>query len=114
MMVGDVGLGEWEYGAWGGMALRDVPDLARFVGDASFVPPGGESAAGFQARVGRWLEGCSESGVVLVSAAVVRGLVIAALGGDAGMALRLDVRPWSRSELTFYRGWRVSVVSAPV
>lgn len=101
-----------DMGAWQGIALKDLPPagLARWTKDATFAPPGGESRADLLHRITHWLTELPVTPAhvrVLVDATVVKAIVIAALGGDAGMLSRLDIAPCSRTVLTRHTTWRV-------
>ncbi|WP_183480303.1 histidine phosphatase family protein [Komagataeibacter kakiaceti] len=105
-------------GAWGGRALHDLPaaDLARWVSDPEFAPPGGESRTELLHRVAEWLAALPPGPLrlnVLADATVIRAIVIAALGGTAHMLSHLDIAPHSRTVLTRHTTWRVAMTGAP-
>lgn len=60
-VVAEERLVELDYGEWEGLSFDDIPDEAssRWRADAHFRPPGGESLADVQERVGAW---CRELG----------------------------------------------------
>lgn len=108
-----------DMGAWQGRPLKDLPpaDLARWVADAGFAPPGGESRATHLHRVARWLEALPPVPArvtVMADATVVRAIVVAALGGTAAMLSRLDIAPLTRTCLTRHAAWRVAISGAPL
>lgn len=108
-----------DMGAWHGQSLKALPptDLARWVADAAFAPPGGESRAAHLRRVARWLETLPPTPArvtVMADATVVRAIVVAALGGTAAMLPRLDIAPLTRTCLTRHTAWRVAVSGAPL
>ncbi|MBE7730507.1 histidine phosphatase family protein [Komagataeibacter sp. FXV3] len=108
-----------DMGAWAGQSLKDLPpaDLARWIADAGFAPPGGESRAAHLHRVARWLETLPPTPariMVVADTTVVRAIVVAALGGTASMLSRLDIAPLTRTCLTRHAAWRVAVCGAPL
>ncbi|MHC0614493.1 histidine phosphatase family protein [Komagataeibacter oboediens] len=108
-----------DMGAWHGQSLKDLPpdDVARWVADAGFTPPGGESRAAHLHRMTRWLDALPPAPAqitVLAHATVVRAIVVAALGGSAAMLSRLDIAPLTRSRLTRHTAWRVAISGAPL
>ncbi|MCE2575883.1 histidine phosphatase family protein [Komagataeibacter sp. FNDCR2] len=105
-------------GEWRGRALRDLPaaDLARWVSDPDFAPPGGESRTELLHRVAVWLAALPPTPPrlsALADATVVRAIVVAALGGTARMLSHLDIAPRSRTVLTRHATWRVAMTGAP-
>ena len=108
-----------DMGAWQGRSLKDLPpaDLARWVADPDFAPPGGESRTAHLHRMARWLDALPRTPArvtVLADATVVRAIVVAALGGSAAMLSRLDIAPLTRSRLTRHTAWRVAISGAPL
>ncbi|POF62357.1 phosphoglycerate mutase [Novacetimonas maltaceti] len=100
------------HGAWQGRALRDLPahEVAAWITDPAFAPPGGESLRDVLARVTEWLAHCptDHKGLALVAdALVIRALVLATLGAGAGAFAALDIAPCTRTVLTFHNRWRV-------
>ncbi|MGS0647093.1 histidine phosphatase family protein [Komagataeibacter melomenusus] len=107
-----------DMGSWHGLSLKALPpaDLARWVGDASFAPPGGESRDSLLRRAGAWLAALPATParmLVLADATTVRALAIAALGGDGAMMARLDIAPLTRTVLTRHATWRLATSGAP-
>ncbi|WP_242621852.1 histidine phosphatase family protein [Komagataeibacter xylinus] len=108
-----------DMGAWHGLSLKALPpaDLARWVGDASFAPPGGESRDSLLRRVATWLAALPATParlLALADATTVRALAIAALGGDGAMMARLDIAPLTRTVLTRHATWRLATSGAPL
>jgi len=108
-----------DMGTWHGQSLKDLPpaDVARWVADEDFAPPGGESRAAHLHRIARWLDALPPAPAqitVLAPATVVRAIVVAALGGSAAMLSRLDIAPLTRSRLTRHTAWRVAISGAPL
>ena len=106
-------------GAWRGRALKDLSptDLARWVADPDFAPPGGQSRADHLHQMQAWLATLPSAPArlrVLADAAVVRAIVVAALGGTAAMLSRLDIAPSTTTRLTRHTEWRVAVTGAPL
>ncbi|MBO1325705.1 histidine phosphatase family protein [Acetobacter sp. TBRC 12305] len=112
-------LSERDHGQWHGYNLRDLsPDaVRRWVEDPDFAPPDGESMRAAFERIGGWLDHLpdgAESLVVIARPAVVRMLLIRALGGGVEMTRHLDVMPASRSAMSRHGGWRVSAIGVPL
>ncbi|AQU89008.1 phosphoglycerate mutase [Komagataeibacter nataicola] len=108
-----------DMGAWHGLSLKTLPpaDLARWVGESGFAPPGGESRDSLLRRAGIWLATLPATParmLVLADATVIRALAIAALGGDGAMMARLDIAPLTRTVLTRHATWRLATSSAPL
>ena len=106
-------------GAWQGMALKDLPpaDLARWVSDPDFAPPGGQGRAAHLAYMQAWLAALPPAPArlcLLADTVVIRAIVVAALGGTGAMLSRLDIAPLSHTRLTRHMGWRVAVTGAPL
>lgn len=106
-------------GTWAGQSLKDLSpaDLARWIADAGFAPPGGESRTTLLRRVACWLETLPPTPArvtVVADATVVRAITVAALGGTAAMLSRLDIAPLTRTCLTRHAAWRVAVSGAPL
>ncbi len=109
-------------GRWAGRRLDEVaaaePEaVAAWLSDPSAAPPGGESAAQVRRRAGGWLRALPEapgSTVAVTHAAVVRVLVLAALGAPDTGFWRLDVAPLTRTVLRGHGDeWTVRAVAAP-
>ena len=74
--------------------------------DMTFAPEGGEALMAARARADRWLAslaGRSDDMVVLTPMIMARVLLTAALEAPLPLIWRLDVMPWSMTELTCYR-----------
>ncbi|MEV0095855.1 histidine phosphatase family protein [Streptomyces sp. NPDC050738] len=101
-------LGDWDMGRWRGRRLDEVgaaePEaVARWMAVPAAAPHGGESLLDLCDRAGAWLEGLTaESGRVVAVAgpAVVRAVVVRALGLPAEAFWRLDVVPLTATELS--------------
>ncbi|GAA4499151.1 histidine phosphatase family protein [Gluconacetobacter tumulicola] len=118
-IVTEPALRERDHGQWHGRNLRDLPpdDIHRWVDDPDFAPPDGESGRAACERIGDWLDHLPDgTGTLIVVArpAVIRMLLIRALGGGIEMVRHLDVPPSTRSELSRHTGWRVSAIGVPL
>ncbi|MCZ7413366.1 histidine phosphatase family protein [Streptomyces sp. WMMC897] len=121
-------LRDCDMGRWTGRTLREVMALepravAAWLADPFAAPHGGESLAGFIARVGSWLDtrpvpepgrgdasGGEGSIVAVAEPAVVRALLCHALTASPGAYWHLDVRPLATVALTAHAGqWTVAV-----
>ena len=110
-------------GAWAGRALDDVAAaepaaVSAWLTDPAVGPPGGESVTQVRARAEQWLRAQPEASagtLAVTHPAVVRVLVLAALGAPDTAFWRLDVPPLTRTVL---RGngthWTVRTVAAPL
>ncbi|MCE2565541.1 histidine phosphatase family protein [Komagataeibacter sp. FNDCF1] len=115
----DAALRGMDMGAWRGRALKDLPptDLSRWVADPDFAPPDGQSRTDHLRQMQAWLAALPSTPArlrVLADAAVVRAIVVAALGGTAAMLARLDIAPSTTTRLTRHAEWRVAVAGAPL
>ncbi|ACI51431.1 putative phosphoglycerate mutase [Gluconacetobacter diazotrophicus PA1 5] len=112
----DDALRDCDCGYWAGKALHDLPadQVVQWLGDPAFAPPGGESRAAMFGRVTRWMAKVSHTHdhlVVAVRPAVVRAMVLVALGGTPAMESRLDIVPATRTMLVARDHWRVQSVN---
>lgn len=108
-------LRDCDYGEWAGQNMRSLPqkDIARWISDPDFCPPGGESRAQLFFRVGTWLMQTPPPQEVRLALqpAVIRALVLNALGGQPGMERQLDIAPFTLSILSCHDGrWCVQAV----
>ncbi|MBM9400107.1 histidine phosphatase family protein [Gluconacetobacter azotocaptans] len=118
-IVTEPALRERGHGQWHGRNLRDLSpdDVRRWVDDPDFAPPGGESGRAAFERIGDWLDHLPDgTGTLIVIArpAVIRMLLIRALGSGTDMIRHLDVPPSTRSEMSRHTGWRVSAIGVPL
>lgn len=97
---------EVDYGEWEGRAFADVPDDASacWRSDARFRPPGGESLADVQGRVGDWCRELAasdeEATLVAVShVSPIKAAVVWALGAEPEAAWRMWVEVASVTRL---------------
>ena len=104
-------LDEIDFGAWTGRSFDDLaadPDWATWnARRATARPPGGETMAAAQGRVGRVLDRCAEDGapVILVSHGdVIRAALLTILGLGLDAYDRIVVDPASCSELALWPG----------
>ncbi|GAA0444748.1 phosphoglycerate mutase [Acrocarpospora corrugata] len=108
--VADPGLRDCDHGRWRGRALAEVaaedPDGVRaWLTEPGAAPHGGESVAGLIARMGEWLGSLPPGRLVAVThPAVVRAVLVSALGLPAAAYRRVDVPPLSGVELTGFAG----------
>ena len=110
---------ETDFGRWEGLTFREAaeqdPELhARWLGDVSVPPPGGESFAAVRARVERGLRRIVEDrpgGVVAVVSHVtpIKLVIQAGLGGGDELLFRLHLDLASVSDVRFYPDGPTSV-----
>ncbi len=105
-VVTDDRLVELDYGDWEGRSFADIPDdaSARWRSDARFRPPGGESLADVQERVGDWCRELAasdeESTVVAVShVSPIKAAVVWALAAEPEAAWRMWIEVASVTRL---------------
>lgn len=110
-------LAPWDLGSWAGRPLEQV-DLVAWRGDPAYDGHGGESLHALLDRAGRLLQAQHAEGgttVAVTHAAVVKAVVVRALGAPAAATWDLDVHPGRVSELHARPGgWRVVQVNAPL
>lgn len=105
----------WDMGRWSGRRLAAVsaaePEaVSAWLTDPSAAPHGGESLLELCARTGRWLETLASAGggpdekghrvLGVVEPAVVRAVIVAALGLPTEAFWRLDVAPLTLTALS--------------
>ncbi|GAA0967182.1 histidine phosphatase family protein [Acrocarpospora macrocephala] len=108
--VADPGLRDCDLGRWRGRTFAEVaaeePEGVRaWLSDPGAAPHGGESVAGLIARMGEWLGGLPPGRSLAVThPAVVRAMVVSALGLPDAAYWRVDVPPLGRVELSGFDG----------
>jgi broad specificity phosphatase PhoE len=110
-VVTEPGLDEIAFGDWTGRAVGDLAAEPAWIlwntARATARPPGGESMAEAQGRIGRVLESLAEDGApaILVSHAdVIRAALLKVLGLGLDAYDRIVVDPASCSELALWPG----------
>ena len=101
-------LRECDYGRWQGLSIADLAEtepeaLALWMTDFSAAPHGGETLLSVLDRVGSWLDariGDSGHAVVVTHATVVRAAILHILGAPTQAFWRMDVEPFSITEMT--------------
>jgi len=94
-------LRDGDFGRWAGRTLKDVerdePEaVAQWLSDPAAAPHGGESIVDVVSRAAAWLSGLDDlSGqvVAVTHQAVIRAVVVNALGAPPGAFWRIDVPP---------------------
>lgn len=97
-----------DYGRWSGKSMAavqaDEPEaLMAWISDIEAAPPGGESVAAMMARITlRLTQQMSAGGhaVVVTHPAIVRAAVVSVLDAPGRSFWKIDVQPWSMTELT--------------
>ena len=107
-------LGPWDLGQWTGRPFGEL-DLDGWRGDPAFAAHGGESLVALRARVAdlltEWHELTGRLAVV-THAAVIKAMVVHALGAPVQAVWDVDVRPASVTELHATSiGWRLTRLS---
>lgn len=118
----DPALADWDLGRWRGRTLdgvaADEPAAVRsWLTDATAAPHGGETLTGLLSRVGGWLDSVPGAGhtVAVTHAAVVRAVVLAALGAPPAAFWRVDIAPLTVTVLGGGPGRRrVTCTGAPL
>ncbi|MDE1188045.1 MAG: histidine phosphatase family protein [Pantoea sp.] len=112
-------LAEPAYGLWAGMPIKAVimqhsEDFQRWL--AGEAAPGGEGMAQLVARTGAWLSGSiadRQPQCAIVSAVVIRAMVIGLLGAPASAFQLIDIAPLS---ITTLRGdgkrWHLTSINS--
>lgn len=104
----DADAGGWAGRSVAAIAAEDPAALAAWLRDPDAAPPDGESARAVLARVGTWMDGLGEGRFVIVThAAVVRAVIVHALGAAPESGLRIDLAPLSRTVLSRNGAWRM-------
>ncbi|MFE7135937.1 histidine phosphatase family protein [Streptomyces sp. NPDC057638] len=105
-------LADWDAGSWAGRTLAEVaaaePEaVARWLAEPGAAPHGGESLEALRARVGEWVRGVGAASpdavtvlTVVAEVAVVRAVLVEAVGLPSEVFWRLDVPPLTRVELS--------------
>jgi broad specificity phosphatase PhoE len=107
-------LGPWDLGAWTGRPFDEL-DLSGWRTDPTFDAHGGESLVALAARatdlLGEW-HGRTGRLAAVTHAAVIKAMVVHALGAPVQAVWDIDVRPASVTELHVTpTGWRLTRLS---
>jgi broad specificity phosphatase PhoE len=110
----DPRLGPWDLGAWTGRPFDEL-DLHDWRRDPTFDAHGGESLTALAARaaglLGEWHDRTGRLAAV-THAALIKAMVVHALGAPPEAAWDIDVRPASVTELhSTSKGWRLTRLS---
>lgn len=104
-------LRDCDYGTWRGRSLGEIgagdPDgTAAWLADPSAAPHGGESIVDLIHRVGAWLDAGLKPGhtVGVTHPAVIRAVLVHALGAPPAAFWRIDVEPLSIADLRHNAG----------
>lgn len=105
-------------GRWAGLRVDQLDPLsaAEWLSNPDAAPPDGESEAALGRRVAGWLAGAPRLGdhvLAVTHPAVVRAVLVAALGLPATTGRRLDVAPLTVARLSWRRGWRLQGFGLP-
>jgi broad specificity phosphatase PhoE len=117
--VVDQALAECDFGAWAGLALRDLDpaDASAWMTDPDAAPHGGESLRAFAARVARWIdEQATRDGSVLAitHGGVVKAALVHALAAPLEAFWQIDAAPLTVTELHAHDGrWTLRRMNAP-
>lgn len=95
-------------GRWAGRSLAEIQErepegLMEWLSSADSAPHGGESVADAIGRVAGWLAAQLSTGghtVIVTHPAIIRAAVVSVLDAPKESFRKIDVRPWSISELT--------------
>src|SRR5262249_55914726 len=105
------------YGSWSGRSFEDVcarePNaVAVWLNDPAATPHGGESILRLMQRVADWLQGEQahhRRSIVVTHPAVIRAVILCAIGAPAGCFWRIDLAPRSAAGLSGAAGrWTLS------
>ena len=109
------------YGLWAGRSISDLHakdprDLANWLSDPHFRPPGGETVAELVGRIAAWLDRqAKEAGriIAVTHPAVLRAAVLHAIGAPPGAFWRISVAPLSEVRLSHEGGqWQLQSVGS--
>ena len=118
-------LAGYDAGGWAGLDPGEISMtqgalFSRWMQDPAVAPPGGESRAAFQARIGDWLNGWKASGSTLAIASpfVLRAALLHALAAPADSFFAIDILPLTLLKLTGAgrrspSGWAVAALTPP-
>jgi broad specificity phosphatase PhoE len=110
-------LRDCDYGSWGGRSFEDVcarepKAVAVWLSDPAATPHGGESILGLMKRVANWLQGEQahhRRSIVVTHPAVIRAVILCAIGAPAECFWRIDIAPLSATGLSGVAGrWNLS------
>lgn len=118
----DVLLSGWDLGGWRGRTLDGVaatePDaVSAWMSDPAAAPHGGEPLTAVLARAAHWLATVPGDGhtVAVTHPALVRGVVLAAIGAPPASFWRIDVAPLTATVLRGGPGrWTVRCTGNPL
>lgn len=107
-------LAPWDLGAWAGRPFDEL-DLAGWRSDPTFAAHGGESLVALAARVAGLLDDWHDlpgRRAAVTHAALIKAMVVHALGAPLASVWDVDVRPASLTELhATASGWRLTRLS---
>lgn len=99
-------LREWDLGRWRGRTLAEVaaaePDgIGLWLSEPAMAPHGGEPLSDVLARAAHWLAGVPVDGhtVAVTHPALVRGILVSALGAPPDSFWRIDIAPLTATVL---------------
>lgn len=110
-------LRDCDYGSWSGRSFEDVcarePNaVAVWLNDPAATPHGGESILRLMQRVADWLQGEQahhRRSIVVTHPAVIRAVILCAIGAPAECFWRIDIAPLSATGLSGAAGrWNLS------
>lgn len=110
--VSEDALRDADFGRWKGQDIHQLggDELAAWLTDSTFAPPGGESVEQICVRVGEWMRSLeSQPGhvVAITHPFVIRAAMLHVMQFPLSMFYRIDVEPLSATELRFNQVWRL-------
>ncbi len=116
--VAEPALQDARAGRWAGLRLDQLDPLSarEWLSDPATAPPDGESEAALGLRVAGWLAEVPRLGdhvLAVTHPAVVRAVLVSALGLPWVAGRRLDVAPLTVTQLSWRRGWRLQGFGVP-
>lgn len=115
-------LRDWDLGRWRGRTLDDIAAaepaaVQAWLTEPEQAPHGGEPLVELLARAARWLATVPGDGhtVAVTHAAIIRGVVVAALGAPPAAFWRIDIAPLTSTVLRGGPGsWTLRTTAAPL
>ena len=116
-ILADIDLGGWAGKAFEEILAADPEGIAAWTTNPTAAPHGGESVEALIGKLAGWLEGQATSGgriVAITHPAVIRAVIVSALGAPSSTFWRIDISPLAQVDLrSDGRRWTLRAIATP-